>query len=369
MDRVECIVAGAGAIGLAVARALALRGHEVLVLERNDDFGLETSGRNSEVIHAGIYYPPGSLKAQLCREGREMLLDYLGANNVPHRICGKLIVATAPEQLPKLAYIAANARACGVTSLETLGQGDILEMEPELACAGGLLSPGTGIFDSRAYMRALIADIETGGGSVVYQTEIISVRADRQGYVVETTDANSEHYALGCSAFINAAGLRASELASRIDAGSHWRAPETRFARGNYYQASGKPAFRHLVYPVPEPGGLGIHLTLDLDGAMRFGPDVEWIDAVDYGLDDHRREHFRQAISRYWPGVRGRELNPAYCGVRPKLTRRGEADADFLIAGPETHGMPRLVQLFGIESPGLTSSLAIADHAIGMAVL
>lgn len=362
MDKVECIIAGAGAIGLAVARALALRGHEVLVIERNGDFGLETSGRNSEVIHAGIYYRPGSLKARFCREGREMLLDYLAAKDLPHRICGKLIVATTPEQLSRLGEIEANARANNVLSLETLDRSTILRMEPELACAGGLLSSGTGIFDSRAYMRALIGDIEARGGSVAYQTEIVSVHSGPEGYLVETTDADGERFTLACDAFVNAAGLGASELGRRIDAGTHWRAPETHFARGNYYQASGRPAFRHLVYPVPEPGGLGIHLTLDLDGAMRFGPDVEWIDTVDYALSDHRREHFRQAISRYWPAVAERELHPAYCGVRPKIARQGEPDADFRIAGPETHGMPRMVQLFGIESPGLTSSLAIAEH-------
>jgi L-2-hydroxyglutarate oxidase LhgO len=369
LDKVECIIAGAGAIGLAVARAFAFRGYDVLVVERNHDFGLETSGRNSEVIHAGIYYPPGSLKARLCRGGREMLLDYLVANDVPHRICGKLIVATASEQLGRLAEIEANARANGVTSLRALGRSAIVEIEPELACAGGLSSPGTGIFDSRAYMRALIADIEARGGSIAYQTEISSVRAGPGGYVVETSDAHGERYLMNCSAFINAAGLRATELAGRIDAQTHWRAPETRFVRGSYYQASGKAAFRHLVYPLPEPGGLGIHLTLDIDGAMRFGPDVEWVDTVDYSLNDHRREYFRQAISRYWPSVAERELNPAYCGVRPKLAAQGQPDADFLIAGPEMHGMPRLVQLFGIESPGLTSSLAIAEHVCGIAGL
>lgn len=369
MERVECIIAGGGAIGLAIGRALALRSHEVLILERNHDFGLETSGRNSEVIHAGIYYPPESLKARFCREGREMLLDYLTKNSVQHSICGKLIVATASEQLAKLADIKANARANGVTSIETLERDAVLELEPELTCAGGLLSPGTGIFDSRAYMRALLTDIEAQGGSVAFHTEILSVRSGRDGYIVETSDANGEGYTLGSSIFVNAAGLRASELGKRIAVPTAWQAPETRFARGTYYQAAGRPAFRHLVYPVPEPGGLGVHLTLDLDGAMRFGPDVEWIDTVDYGLHDHRREHFRTAIGRYWPAVAERDLHPAYCGVRPKIAAQGEPDMDFLIIGPETHGMSHLVQLFGIESPGLTSSLAIAEHAVRLAGL
>ncbi len=366
MDSVECVVAGAGVIGLAIARALALRGYEVLVIERNTDFGLETSSRNSEVIHAGIYYPPGSLKAQLCRRGRDMLVDYLARNAVPHRICGKLIVATSPEQRIKLEQIEANARTSGVTSLERVDRAGVLHLEPELISEGGLLSPQTGILDGRAYMRSLLADLEVRGGSVAFHTTVLSARARQAGYIVETADEAGERYELGCAAFINAAGLWASDLSKRIEVQTAWKAPETSYARGMYYGVEGKPAFRHLVYPVPEPGGLGVHLTLDLDGAIRFGPDVEWVDAIDYGLRDTRREHFRTAISRYWPGVADRELHPLYCGIRPKISRQGEPDADFLIAGPEMHGMHRLVQLFGIESPGLTSSLAIAEHVAGL---
>lgn len=366
MDSVECVIAGGGAIGLAIARALALRGHEVLVIERNADFGLETSGRNSEVIHAGIYYSPGSLKARLCRQGRDMLVNYLIRSDVPHRICGKLIVAGSSEQDGKLAAIEANAVANDVTSLRRLSRDQIRELEPELVCESGLFSPGTGIFDSRAYMGALLADTEAQGGSIVFHTTVLAVRAGQNGYIVETSGEGGEHYSFSCAAFINAAGLRASELGNRIEAPTAWQAPETRFARGMYYGAGGKSPFRHLVYPVPEPGGLGVHLTLDLQGTMRFGPDVEWIETVDYGLDDRRREHFRTAVSRYWPGIAQRELNPLYCGVRPKLSRQGEPEADFLIAGPETHGMKGLVQLFGIESPGLTSSLAIAEHVVGL---
>jgi L-2-hydroxyglutarate oxidase LhgO len=369
METVECVVAGGGAIGLAIARALVLRGREVLVIERNGDFGLETSGRNSEVIHAGIYYPPGSLKARLCRQGREMLVGYLAQNALPHRICGKLIVATSTEQERKLAAIEANALANGVTSLQRLDRGRVRELEPELASEGGLFSPATGIFDSRAYLRALLADIEAGGGSIAFRTIVLSVQARQEGYVVETLDAGGERYALRCIAFINAAGLWASELGNRIEATSSWKVPKTRYARGTYYGVEGKSIFRHLIYPLPEPGGLGVHLTLDLEGTMRFGPDVEWIDSVDYSLVEHRREQFRKAISRYWPAVAERELHPLYCGVRPKLARQGDPDADFLIAGPETHGMKGLVQLFGIESPGLTSSLAIAEHAVRLAGL
>lgn len=362
METIDCIIAGGGAIGLAVARALALRGRDVLVIERNGDFGLETSGRNSEVIHAGIYYPPGSLKAGLCRQGRDMLVDYLAGKGVPHRICGKLIVAASSGDMGRLAEIEAKARANGVTSLQRIGRDHALELEPELACFGALFSPRTGIFDSRAYMQALLADIEALGGSLVLRTTVLSVRAGQSGHIVETVDESGERYTLGCTAFINAAGLRASELGSRIETAAAWKVPATRYARGTYYGVDGKPAFRHLVYPVPEPGGLGVHLTLDLNGAMRFGPDVEWIDEIDYRLDDHRQELFRRAISHYWPGVAERELHPAYCGIRPKISRQGDPDADFLIAGPETHGTKRLVQLFGVESPGLTSSLAIAER-------
>lgn len=366
METIDCIIAGGGAVGLAIARVLALRGREVLVIEQNGDFGLETSGRNSEVIHAGIYYRPGSLKARLCREGHDMLLDYLALKDIPHGICGKLIVATATSQLPRLAEIEANARDNGVTSLERLDRLSVEQMEPELACVGGLLSPQTGIFDSRAYMRSLLADIEAENGSIAFRTSVLSVRTYGDGYIVETADGEGRRYVVRSAYFFNAAGLRASDLASHSEVRSGWAAPPTRFARGTYYQAGGEPVFRHLVYPVPEPGGLGVHLTLDLRGSMRFGPDVEWIESVDYSLHDARSEHFRKAISRYWPGIAERELHPAYCGIRPKIVRQGEQDGDFLIAGPETHGMPRMVQLFGIESPGLTSSLAIAEYVANL---
>ena len=232
MDSVECIIAGGGAIGLAIARSLTLRGQEVLVIERNDDFGLETSGRNSEVIHAGLYYPQGSLKARFCREGREMLADYLRSNALPHRICGKLIVASSTEQQEMLAGIEAKACGNGVTSLERLDRDRIHELEPELTCEGGLFSPNTGIFDSRAYMRALLADIEARGGSIVHRTTVLSVRSEHDGFVVETSDADGERYTLGCATFINAAGLWASELSSRIEVPTSWQAPRTGYARG-----------------------------------------------------------------------------------------------------------------------------------------
>ena len=364
MERVECIVAGAGAVGLAVGRALALSGRDVLIIERNGDFGLETSGRNSDVIHAGIYYPAGSLKARFCRTGRAMLLDYLSRNALPHQLCGKLIVAANADQTEKLIEIEAKARANGVSTLQRLGRGQIHDLEPELTADNGLLSPDTGIFDSRSYLRSLKGDIENAGGSLVFKTEIIRLATSPDGYLVQTTDHKGDLYSISCKVFINAAGLGASVLGKTMDLQRGWMVPEIRFARGTYYQVSGKSTFRHLVYPVPEPGGLGVHLTLDLNGQMRFGPDVEWIDRVDYTLSDHRREYFRASIARYWPEVYARELEPVYCGIRPKLSARGQPDADFMIAGPETHGMPNLVHLFGIESPGLTASLAIADYVV-----
>jgi len=367
LDSVECIIAGGGVIGLAIGRALALCGREVLVIERNGDIGLETSGRNSEVIHAGIYYPPGSLKARLCRAGKAMLVDYLDRNALPYQLCGKLIVAGTPEQAGRLLAIKANARANGVLSLELLDREHIREMEPEIVCEAGLFSPQTGIFDSRAYMRSLFSDIAAGGGSIAFHTTVVGVRVLAGGYVVETSNTDGEGYALRCATFINATGLDASALGETIQASADWQVPDTRYARGTYYGVEGKTAFRHLVYPIPEPGGLGVHLTLDLDGQSRFGPDVEWIDGIDYRLSDHRREHFRTAIARYWPDVAQRELEPVFCGIRPKIVSEGQPDADFLIAGPEIHGLPRLVQLFGIESPGMTASLAIADHVVRLA--
>ena len=364
MEKVGAIVAGGGVIGLAVARALALAGHEVLVLERNGDLGLETSGRNSEVIHAGIYYPEGSLKARLCRRGRALLIDYLTANRLPFDLCGKLIVASTEAQSQALDGIARRAEANGVTSLRRLERDAVLALEPELSAMAALQSPETGIFDSRAYLLSLAGDLAAEGGAIALGTEVVGVQPAGEDYVVETVDADGAAYALATRVFVNAAGLGASALGARIETPRPWAMPETRFARGTWYAAEGRTPFRHLVYPVPEPGGLGIHLTLDLNGTMRFGPDVEWIDAVDYWLSDHREAHFRAAISRYWPGVESRALAPVSCGVRPKIVAKGEPDADFCMAGPESHGLPRLVQLFGIESPGLTASLAIAEDVV-----
>ena len=359
MDRVDCIVIGAGVVGLAAARALARRGIEVVIAERADAIGTETSSRNSEVIHAGIYYPQGSLKAQLCVRGRSLLYDYATAKHIPHRRCGKLIVATSVDQLGILDTIRAQAAANGVV-LSPLTARQAQEMEPALACHGALLSPDTGIIDSHALMASLLADAEAAGAMLALGTEVTGITPQPSGLTVQTDDG----FSLQAGRVVNAAGLWASHVAARIEGLSD--VPETRFARGSYYAAPGRATFSHLIYPVPEPGGLGVHLTLDLGGAMRFGPDVEWIDAVDYRVNPSRRAHFEIEIRRYWPGLPADALEPTYCGIRPKLSGPGEPAADFRIDGPEVHGIPGLVNLYGIESPGLTASLAIGDRVAAM---
>nr|WP_299363079.1 FAD-dependent oxidoreductase [uncultured Paracoccus sp.] len=360
MDHVDAIVVGAGVVGLAVARELARRGMEVLILERAGAIGTETSSRNSEVIHAGIYYQPGSLKARLCVRGREMLYDFAAANGVAHRRCGKLIVATSADQHPALDSIAGHARACGV-DLQRITAAQAQAMEPELACTAALLSPSTGIIDSHGLMLALQGQAESHGAALALNTALVAARARGDGFEVDTDGADGR-FTLGCRVLVNAAGLRASDVARAIDGLDPGHVPDTLLARGSYFAVPGRPAFSHLVYPVPEPGGLGVHLTLDLGGSMRFGPDVEWIDRIDYQVNGARMGHFADQIARYWPGVPADALEPTYCGIRPKLSGPGQPAADFRIDGPAVHGVPGLVNLFGIESPGLTASLAIAEH-------
>lgn len=359
MDRVGCIVIGAGVVGLAAARALALRGVEVVILERAAAIGTETSSRNSEVIHAGIYYPQGSLKARLCVAGRRMLYDYSAARDVPHRRCGKLIVATSAAQVATLDAIRVQAAANGV-ALQPLTAAEAQALEPALACHAALMSPDTGIVDSHALMAALLADAEEAGALLALGTEVTSVTPEARGFVVHTRSGGDD-FALAADRVVNAAGLWASEVAARIEGLDPAHVPQTRYARGSYYAAPGRAVFSRLIYPVPEPGGLGVHLTLDLGGAMRFGPDVEWIDAIDYRVNPTRRAHFETEIRRYWPGLPADALAPTYCGIRPKISGPGEPAADFRIDGPDRHGVPGLVNLFGIESPGLTASLAIAE--------
>lgn len=369
MDKVDCIIAGAGVVGLAIARTLAQRGDEVLILEPEEAFGTGTSSRNSEVIHAGIYYPTGSLKAQLCVEGKARLYDYAEAFGVPHRRCGKLIVATSDDQVAALEGIRAKAEAAGVHDLRLMPAKEAQAMEPELACKAALLSPSTGIVDSHALMLSLLGQAEQADALLSVGTRVIEVRATGSGFEVTSEDvASGERFTMGCARFVNAAGLHASELAAGIEGLSAAHVPQTRYARGNYFALPGRAAFSRLIYPVPEPGGLGVHLTLDLGGGMRFGPDVEWIDDVDYRVNGARAGHFQSEIRKYWPGLPEGALAPTYCGIRPKLSGPDAPAADFRIDGPERHGVAGLVNLFGIESPGLTASLAIAERVAGLLV-
>lgn len=356
---VDCVVAGAGVVGLAIARALALRGREVLVLEATGLVGSGTSARNSEVIHAGIYYAPGTLKARLCLKGRAALYAYCAEHAVPHRRCGKLIVATSTAETDSLAAIDAHARACGVTDLEALTGAQARTLEPALNAGAALLSPSTGIVDSHALMLALRGELEDAGGMIAFNAPVL--RGEATGHGVRIDVGGPDPMRLSCAAFVNAAGLGAVSLARAIDGIPPDAIPPAYFCKGSYFTLSGRAPFSRLVYPVPEQAGLGVHLTLDLGGQARFGPDTEWIDAPNYDVDPARGDVFYAAIRRYWPALPDGALNPAYAGIRPKIVPAGAPAADFRIDGPAEHGVAGLVQLFGIESPGLTASLAIAD--------
>lgn len=366
MDRVECVVVGAGVVGLAVARGLARAGREVVVLERERLIGSHTSARNSEVIHAGIYYPRGSAKARLCVRGREMLYAYCEARGVPHRRIGKIIVATAPEQEGELAGIAAAAAANGAGDLRPLGTAELRAMEPALRGVAGLLSPSTGIIDSHALMLSYQGEIEDGGGAVALDTRFLAA-APRDGGFRVTATSGGETVTLATDLLVNAAGLFAGAVAAGIEGLAAPWAREVFYCKGNYFGLATRVPFSHLVYPVPERDGLGTHLTLDLAGRGRFGPDTEWIDGIDYGLDARRGDGFYAAIRRYWPELPDGALAPDYTGIRPKLFPAGGPATDFVIEGEATHGVPGLVNLFGIESPGLTASLAIAEEALAAA--
>ena len=359
MDAVESIVVGAGVVGLAVARALAQAGHEVLVLEAAAGIGTETSSRNSEVIHAGIYYPAGSLMARFCVAGRRALYDFCRDRGVAHRKCGKLIVATSAEEDGRLAGIKARAETNGVEGMRVLTAAEARALEPNLACTSALLSPATGIIDSHAYMLALQGEAEAAGAMVVFLSPVISARAGSDGIEVEVS--GSEPVTLRCRLLVNAAGLHAPALARRIAGMALDRVPTAYYAKGNYFTLSGRSPFSRLIYPVPVPGGLGVHLTIDLGGQARFGPDVEWIDSLDYTVDPRRADQFSAAVRRYWPGLADGALQPGYAGIRPKITPPGAPGQDFVVQGPQTHGVAGLINLFGIESPGLTASLALAE--------
>jgi L-2-hydroxyglutarate oxidase LhgO len=361
MDSVDAVVVGAGVVGLAVARALATAGREVVILEAEDVIGKHTSSRNSEVIHAGIYYPPNSLKARACVEGRQRLYGYCAEQGVPHRRCGKLIVATDTAQSEELEGIRRKAHANGVTDVVPVSPAEALAMEPELSCVAALHSPSTGIIDSHALMHAYLGDAERAGAMLALKSRLMKGVVRSEG--IELHVAGTEPVL--ATQVVNSAGLRAPSLARSIEGYPAQLAPPELYAKGNYYALTGGSPFSRLVYPVPEPGGLGVHVTLDLGGRARFGPDVEWIDRIDYTVDPRRADRFYAAIRRYWPALPDGALGPDYAGIRPKISGAGAPAADFLVQGPRQHGVPGLVNLFGIESPGLTASLPLADAVVG----
>jgi L-2-hydroxyglutarate oxidase LhgO len=364
MERVDCIVIGAGVVGLAVARSLAQAGRDVLILEAEGAIGTGTSSRNSEVIHAGIYYPQGSLKAQLCVAGRDALYAFCDSHGVPYRRCGKLIVATDETQLPGLDALLAHASANGVEDLQRLDGSQLRALEPQLHAMAGLLSPSTGIVDSHALMLALQGDAEAVGAWLALHAPVSAMAVTGAGLRVEV--GGKEPMTLIANSVINCSGHAAPELAARTLGLPPGTVPPRYFAKGSYFSLATATPFRHLVYPLPEPGGLGVHLTLDIGGQARFGPDVEWVEGLDYRLDEGRAERFYAAIRRYWPALPDGVLQPAYTGIRPKISGPGEPAADFRIDGPAVHGITGLVNLFGIESPGLTASLAIAEYVRGL---
>jgi L-2-hydroxyglutarate oxidase LhgO len=361
---VEVIVIGAGVVGLAVADALANRGREVVVLEQHELIGSETSSRNSEVIHAGIYYPPGSLRARLCVRGKHLLYRFCAENSVPHVRCGKLLVATQENQLPKLAAIRETAAKNGVSDLEFLSPSAAKALEPELACVGALLSPSTGVIDSHALMLGLEGHVEAKGGTVVLRCPVEGIVPFSAGFRLTTGGAAPGQ--ISCRQLVVSAGLHASRLASSLAFPNGYRPPETYFAKGQYYALSGRSPFKRHIYPMPVGAWLGLHATVDIGGRCKFGPDIEWTPAIDYSFAPEKLGQFLEFIRGYYPALDVERLHPDYTGVRPKLYREGEPVPDFAIHGAEMHGLPGLVGLFGIESPGLTAALAIGEQVAAL---
>ncbi|QEI08289.1 NAD(P)/FAD-dependent oxidoreductase [Pigmentiphaga aceris] len=363
MEQVDCVVIGAGVVGLATARALARSGHEVMILEAARAIGTGTSSRNSEVIHAGIYYPPGSRKARLCVSGKDMLYAFCEAHGVGYRRSGKLIVASDADQVAQLEVIAKNAAASGVEDLRWLDATAMHEHEPALRGHAALLSPSTGIIDSHALMLALLGEAERAGATLALGANVIAASVHADGIAL-SIDSDGEAITLLARSVINSAGLGACDLARRINGLDAHHVPPNYLAKGSYFTCAGRSPFSHLIYPLPEAGGLGVHLTLDLGGQMRFGPNVKWVDSIDYEVDASEASAFATAVRRFWPDLPDGALQPGYAGIRPKISGPGEPAADFRIDGPAVHGVVGLVNLFGIESPGLTASLAIADEVL-----
>ncbi len=364
-DRVECVVIGAGVVGLAVARRLAMDGREVVILERADTIGAETSSRNSEVIHAGIYYPKDSLKALYCVAGKHALYDYCAAHAVPHRRCGKFIVATSDDEIGELERLKGVAAGNGVPDLEWMTPAEVTAEEPAISCVAALRSPSTGIIDSHALMLAYLGDAEAHGAMAAFLTPVIGGRIEDDGIYLRTGGAEAAE--IKADMVINSAGLWAQKIAAAIDGVPAATIPPSHYAKGNYYTLVGRAPFSRPIYPVPGQASLGVHVTLDMGGQVKFGPDVEWLEArdpddLDYDVDPARAEVFYEAVRRYYPALADGAIQTGYSGIRPKIQAPGEAARDFVIQGSGEHGIAGMVNLYGIESPGLTSSLAIADR-------
>ena len=370
MEKIDALVIGAGVVGLAVGRALAQAGHETIVVERESSIGQGVSSRNSEVIHAGLYYTPGSNKAALCVRGKALLYELCAARGVPHAQLGKLVVATDESQHAALRSLQAKAIANGVP-VSWLTADEARAREPALACTAALLSPSTGIVDSHGFMIALQGDLENAGGMIALESRVVSADFTQHGGAVVTVLSGGTTTELQAGIVVNAASLHATHLARQLHGLATTHVPQEHYAKGSYYTLSGKAPFHHLIYPAPDDAWLGVHLTLDLGGQAKFGPDLEWLDgkdpdAIDYAVDLRRADGFYEAVRRYWPALPDDSLQPSYSGVRPKIYARGEPAADFRIDGPATHGIPGLVNLFGIESPGLTSAMAIGERVLAL---